>query len=208
MKDPEDIELQPLRVYGGWTIDWNTFYEVDPVEGRERFFMGSSLLLLTNLHRKKIIDLEWRPEMDLNGHFILIVSSYVEVFNERTLEFDKEFVEDNTIPSYKTRSREEVVDKLDELMRILPTTPDPRILKKRGVISEPSESFRLELLENGLSEPLISKILNEGNSRIQNILLDHKDINREIVELFFEKGTNKKVKNKATQKLNSKRFRI
>ena len=40
--------------------------------------------------------------MDLNGHFILYVSSYVEVFNDRTLEFDKEFVEDDTIPTFKT----------------------------------------------------------------------------------------------------------
>jgi hypothetical protein len=63
------------------------------------------------------------------------------------------------------------------------------------------------MLDNGLSDRLIDEILNQGNPQIQNLLLDHHSITRDIILKFVEQGRTQKVKNKAAQKLQSKKFR-
>lgn len=203
-----EIKLQPLRISHGWKVTYNTFYEVDPVKGMEDYFDGSSLLMLIHHQLRKTIDVEWRPEMDLNGNYHIYVYNFIEDFNPKKLEYEAKPNWENPYLEYSSKLRLAIVSKLEELMLTLPQTPDDRILERRGVISEPSESFRLDLLENGISENLISKILHEGNSKIQTLLLDHKEMNRTILQLFLKKGRNKKVKNKAHQKLMSKSFRV
>jgi hypothetical protein len=81
-------------------------------------------------------------------------------------------------------------------MGTLPIYEDPRITSKRGAVSEPSESYRLELETIGISTELVKNILENGNANIQNLLLDHKDITRKIISEFQENGITKKVKTK------------
>jgi hypothetical protein len=63
------MNLQPLRIEAGWQVTYNQLYEVDPTVGNEHYFEGSSLLMLKNKARLKLIDVQWRPERDLNGEY-------------------------------------------------------------------------------------------------------------------------------------------
>lgn len=85
-------------------------------------------------------------------------------------------------------------------MRTLPIYKDPRLTVKRGLVDEPSESYRLELLENGLSPELVRQILEHGGPSIQSLVLDHQGVTQEIIQQFVENGITKKVRNKAQQK--------
>ena len=67
--------LQPLRIPPGWRIEWNTWFEIDPTTGNVRagYFGGSSLFMATHEARRLYLDLEWRPEDDPAGEFVLTV---------------------------------------------------------------------------------------------------------------------------------------
>lgn len=201
------MKLQALRITSGWQIDYNQLYEVDPVAGFEDYFDGSSLLMLKNNTLLKLIDVEWRPEQDLNGEFRLVVLNFVENFNSKTNTFNSDPDWDNPFFTFTTKSRLELVEKIEELMRSLPVYVDPRITIKRGIVNDLSESYRLDLIKNGISSELIEKIITNGSAKIQNYILDHNKITRNILLLFSENGITKKVRNKANQKLNSKRFK-
>lgn len=201
------MTLQPLRIDAGWQVNYNQFYEVDPISGYEHYFEGSSLLMLQNKARLKLIDVQWRPEGDLDGEYQVSVLNFLENFNTKTNGFDIDTDWEQPFLSFSTKSRLALVEKLEELMRTLPVFIDPRMTLKRGVIDELSESYRLEFEEHGFSADLIQNILKNGNAKIQNLILDSEDITREILLEFTRKGITKKVKNKATQKLNSKRFK-
>jgi len=163
--------------------------------------------MLENNKRLKIIDVAWKPERDLNGEYKIVVLNFVENFNFKSNEFYNNPNWENPVLTFSTKSRLELVKKLEELMRTLPVYKDQRITSKRGVISEPYESYRLELQECGITNELVKSILANGNSKIQNLLLDHKDVTRKIILEFYKNGITKKVKNKAKQKLNNKRFK-
>ncbi|MDF0708486.1 hypothetical protein [Flagellimonas okinawensis] len=201
------MNLQPLRIEAGWTVKYNQLYEIEPVVGFEDYFDGSSLLMLENYSRLKLIDVEWRPERDLNGEYEVQVVNFIENFNPKNNEFDIVPDWEDPFLTFTTKSRVKLVEKLEELMRVLPVHKDPRITSKRGIVSEPSETYRLKLQDSGISNELVENILTNGNAEIQNLLLDHRDITRKIIERFAINGLNKKVKNKANQKLNNKRFK-
>lgn len=201
------MNLQPLRIEATWQVDYNQFYEVDPKVGFEDYFDGSSLLMLKNNSRLKLIDVEWRPEGDLNGEFQVKFLNFVEVFNSKTNEFENDVNWEIPFLTFATKSRLELVKKLEELMRSLPTYEDPRIITNRGVVDEISESYRIDLFKNGISIELIKKVIENGNSKIQNKILDDYKITREMMLQFEEKGISKKVRNKASQKLNSKKIK-
>jgi hypothetical protein len=67
--------LQPLRVPPGWRMAWNTWFELEPTAENVRagYFGGSSLLMATDDARRLYLDLEWRPEDDPAGEFVLTV---------------------------------------------------------------------------------------------------------------------------------------
>ena len=92
-------------------------------------------------------------------------------------------------------------------MRSLPAYEAPIITKKRGIVEEASESYRLARIENGISKELVHLILEKGSDTIQIQLLAHKEITREIVLDFADNGGTKKVKNRAKNKLNNKGLR-
>ncbi|MEO9502886.1 MAG: hypothetical protein ABJN73_12635 [Nonlabens ulvanivorans] len=202
------MNLQPLRIEAGWQVTYNQFYEVDPIPGHESYFEGSSLLMLRNNARLKIIDLQWRPELDLNGEYQLQVLNFVENFNPITNEFDTEPNWEHPVLNFATKSRLVLVEKLEDLLRTLPVFEDPRMIERRGVIDELSESYRLKIVENGISTDCINDILENGSAQLQVYILNHKDLTREILLKFAENGVTKKVKNQAKQKLTSKRFRV
>ncbi|WP_372938281.1 hypothetical protein [Seonamhaeicola sp.] len=137
------MNLQPLRIAAGWQVDYNQLYEVDPISGYEHYFEGSSLLMLRNNARLKLIDVQWRPERDLNGEFQVNVLNFVENFNSKTNKFDIKPNWEHPFLSFTTKSRLKLVEKLEELMQTLPVYKDPRITKKRGVVDELSETYRL-----------------------------------------------------------------
>ncbi len=67
--------LQPLRIPPGWRVEWNTWFDIDATEGdvREGYFGGSSLFTATHEARRLYLDLDWRPEDDPGGEFVLKV---------------------------------------------------------------------------------------------------------------------------------------
>jgi hypothetical protein len=200
-------EKQPLRVETGWKVAWNTFNEVDPSEETMLEFWGSSLLSLHHEHGNRLIDLAWRPEGDIEGRFILLVLNTQEIFNPKTNTQELDTDWEHPYLKFESKSRIEIVDKLEQLMLQLPPFIDPRILKTRGVIDEPSETYRIELVEKGLSDKLIFDIISNGNRQIQNLLIDHPQINKTTLKNLSENGCNSKVKKKALEKLKSKKFR-
>lgn len=195
------MNLQALRIEAGWLVEYNQLYEADPIEGNEDYFEGSSLLMVKNTARLKLIDVQWRPERDLNGSYQVQVLNFQENFNSHKNAFDIDPNWEEPYLYFTTKSRLELVSKLEELMRTLPVHADPRILDKRGIVSEPSETYRLELLNKGISEQLVQVILEEGNSQVQLLLLDDKSLSKETLKEFSTHGRNKKVRNKAIQRL-------
>lgn len=201
------MNFQPLRIAPGWTVEWNTFMEVDPTPENMDLFTGSALLFLRSSHLLKAIDLSWRPEGDIQGSFELVVINLLENFNNKdnTMEYSGDW--DNPYYTFHSKDRLEIVDELARLTLTLDPYKDPRILIRRGEVDEISEALRIELMSNGISNELVEKILTEGNWKIQDRLVDHPDIDSLTLNLIAQKGAKKGVKRKALQKLNSKRYR-
>ncbi len=110
-------QLQPLRIPAGWTLGWNTFQAIEiPPDG----FAGSSLLYLLRHDRRLVVDVEWRPEFDPNGHY----HYYVQRNPLRTDEPSD--LNDDVLDSSESRSRDDVVRWLDTwLARGLVDAPPP-----------------------------------------------------------------------------------
>ncbi len=104
-----------MRIPAGWTIGWNTFQAIEiPPDG----FAGSSLLYLLRHDRRLVIDVEWRPEFDPNGHY----RYYVQRSPLRT---DETF-DDEILDSAESRSRDDVVSWVNTwLARGLADAPPP-----------------------------------------------------------------------------------
>lgn len=119
-------QLQPLRIPAGWTIGWNTFHAIPiPADG----FSGSSLLYLLRHDRRLVIDVEWRPEFDPNGHY----NYYVQRQPLRTDEPADN--DDEILASAQSRSREDVVAWLDtwlarSLVEAPPSDAEPTALER------------------------------------------------------------------------------
>ncbi|AOW21096.1 hypothetical protein [Urechidicola croceus] len=121
-----EYELQPLRIIAGWKVDWNTFYEVDPTSETMHYFEGSSLLQLSNYNLYRSIDLEWRPEKDVNGEFILRVINISTSINPKTKKEVYDFDWEDLYLEFSSKSRKEIIEKIELLMLQLP----PFIQKK------------------------------------------------------------------------------
>ena len=201
------MNLQPLRIEAGWQVEYNQLYEVDATAGNEHYFEGSSLLMLKNSGRLKLIDVEWRPERDLKGAYFVRVLNFVENFNDNTNEMSSSPDWEKPHLTFSTQSRQTLVQQLEELMRLLPKYEDTRILIKRGVVDEIGETYRLAFLQDGFSEQLIKNVIEKGSAAIQQYILNQKNIPKTVLVLFSEYGITKKIRNQASQKLNSKQFR-
>lgn len=198
-------EFQPIRICQGWEVVYNLFFEVQYTEENIHEYGGPTLLSVYSSSRNQFIRVSWFPEGDITGSYVLKVFNTREVFIPKNNTLVPHF-DDEPHTVFKSKVKDEIVEKLEYLMWFT-NDEDPRILKNRGVVDEPSESYRLELEKDGLTPKLLNKILIDGNRKIQDLILDHKDITKEIIERFLKEGCSNKVKNKAASRLKSKKFR-
>lgn len=201
------LKLQPLRVVSGWTIEWNTFMEVDPSPDDMSPLSGSSLLHTFNEQLRRAINLEWRPEEDFEGEFILQVIDLYEEFNFHTKKVDLSGIWDDIHYEFRSKNRLEIVAEIERLMLQLKPYQDPRILKSPGVIDDIAEPLRLKLEELGVNNELANQIIASDNKFIQDLLIDHKSVRKTDLEKLVKLGATKGVKRKVEQKLNSKAFK-
>lgn len=75
--DPQNVPLQPLRITEGWCVSYNGgFYEVDPTPATIPWWwiFKSSMLMLVHERRKRLLDLSWTDEMNVeHGQYRLVV---------------------------------------------------------------------------------------------------------------------------------------
>lgn len=201
------MNLQPLKIPSGWSVDWNLLTDTDPTEDNIHEFTGSSLLLISSHTRLKAIDVSWQPEGDINGAYLLQVIYLLPKFNTKTNTLDYEGVWENPELEFSTQNRLELVDKLNHLLFYLKPYTDSRILLQPSVVDEPNEAIRQELLANDLTKELVERIMASNHKKLQELLLDHEAVSYAVVEKLLQDGATKGVKNKAKQLLNSKQFR-
>jgi len=200
------MNLQPLKIPSGWTVEWNLLTETDPTTETIHEFTGSSLLLINSSTRLKAIDVSWRPEANLNGAYQLQVICMLPNFNEKTNTMEYSGLWDTSELEFTTKNRLELVKKINQLLLTLKPYKDSRILLKPGVVDEVNESIRQELLL-GLTSYVVIKVIESNHKILQDLLLDHQAITKAVVENLAKNGITKGVKNKAKQLLNSKRFK-
>jgi len=203
----EKINLQPLRVSAGWNVEWNIFYEVNPSKKNMEYF-AENLLYITSNQKKRAIELQWKPEDNPDGEYVLKVINLEEEFNSSTNNFSLSGDWGNPHLIFRSKNRIEIVSKLENLMFFLPTFIDKRIFKSRGIVDEKSNNLRLEFIQNGYSLNIAKKLLESNNAELQNLLLDTKKVSKEIVLFLAKNGVKKSIKNKAKQLLNSKKINV
>jgi len=101
------IKLQPLRIPSSWEIEYNSFSELDPENIRKedkRTWVNFTEDLLQTKHKRYnvLIDLGWYPEADPEGCF------GIDVIKDMDWE--------NPLETFESRSKSEVVDKIEELL--------------------------------------------------------------------------------------------
>jgi hypothetical protein len=112
MKKRDELELQSLKVSQGWTVSHNRFYDLEPIEPLQveaainnnpwLFTFDESLLQITNEKRNITLDLGWYPPEEPDGAF--------------GLRLIKDIDWENPLVSFDTRSKDEVVAKINELL--------------------------------------------------------------------------------------------
>ena len=113
----EEPELQPLRIVSGWNVEWNLFYEVDPSKNTMHYLDSSSLLHLNNNSNTKAINLEWKPENDVNGNYVLRVINLIKTTNLKgEVNYDGDW--ENLHFEFKSKNRIEVVNEIERLLII------------------------------------------------------------------------------------------
>jgi len=113
MKEPS---LQPLRIGAGWNIEWNLFYEIDPSENTMHYLDSSSLLHLNNYHLMRAINLDFRPENDVNGYFYLRVIHLTAEENLKTKKIDYTGDWENLYFEFSSKNRLEIVKEIERLV--------------------------------------------------------------------------------------------
>jgi hypothetical protein len=106
-------KLQALRIPSGWHISSNMFFEIDPTEENIDWFYSGSLFCATNNCCKRTIDLEYQPEDDPTGEFIL---SFLEITGWTQASRRKRRPEYQIIEEFSSRSRIEIVEKIEQFM--------------------------------------------------------------------------------------------
>lgn len=194
-------EYQPLRVFPDWKITWNCFFKDEVIKNRAH--LAGNLLFAISENRKRYLELVYKPEDSPDGEFILSVINLQEAYIEasKSIELTGDWGNPHFI--FTSKNHAEIVSKIEELFFNLDTYKDERIFKSKGVIDETLEGLRLEFLEKGYSEKIAQRLIKSNNVILQNLLLDTKEVRKSDVLFLSENG----IKNKAKQKLNSKKYR-
>lgn len=198
-------EYQPLRIWPDWKIEWNCFFENDGSENKEN--LTGNLLYIVSENRNRSIELTWAPEDNPNGEFILKVINLQEEYDESTKQVHISGDWSNPYLVFTSKNQSEIVDKIEQLLFHIEKYKDERILKSRGVVNEELEELRIEFLEKGYSKEIAKKLIESNNFKLQNLLLDNTEVDKNDILFLLENGAKKGIKNKAKQKLNSKRYR-
>ena len=115
----EKINLQPLRITAGWCIEWNLFYEVDPSKETMHYLDSSSLLHLENHQLMRAINLDFKPEKDVNGDFYLRVINLTKIINKKGhINYEGDW--ENPYFELKSKNRLEIVQEIERLVVQLP----------------------------------------------------------------------------------------
>ena len=201
-------KLQPLRITNSWQVNWNMFLEQDPSEENIMFeFSSSTLLSISSDRQNRCIELVWLPMGDLNGRYVLEVFNLTEKYNDKKKIVEKIVENHKPCLTFESKSRIEIVDKIEEWVSTLEAYKDPRIFKSKGVIDEFSEALRIEILDKPLTDSVVEKIITKGSSKIQSILLSHPDVSIDTIKKLAVDGGNKGVRNKANEKLKNSKYR-
>lgn len=93
-------EIQPLRLLGGWTVEFNNFFDCEPDNCNEfSDYFVEDLLQLTNSKFKLILDLGWYPNNDISGVYRMFL---IKDYNwEKPLEY------------FESRNTKAIVDKIE-----------------------------------------------------------------------------------------------
>lgn len=122
----EDIQIHPVRIPAGWTIELNKLHEVEPdpsidlIGGPEGFsllevFFEQNLFRASNQKRGMLIDVGWYPEWDKEGQYELEVYSFREEADAVSNSKRKE-LGDKPIYSYATKSTKDLIQKMEDLL--------------------------------------------------------------------------------------------
>ena len=115
-----EIDLQPLRITASWHVEWNLFYEVDPSEETIHYLDSSSLLHLNNYSLMRAINLDFRPENDINGYYYLRVINLTKEVHIRTKKVSYNGDWENLYFELKSKNRLEIVKEFERLTREIP----------------------------------------------------------------------------------------
>ena len=81
---------------------------------------SSSLLHLNNYSLKRAINLDYRPENDVNGYFYLRVLNLKKIINSKSKEVSFDADWENLHFELKSKSRIEIVKEIERLVRETP----------------------------------------------------------------------------------------
>lgn len=198
-------EYQPLRISSDWRVERSLFFAVDPSEDTMSYFT-KYLLYLSNDSRNQYIQLGWFPEDDPNGEYVLEVFHIKRRYDNYHKEVLPEVDYTNPHLVFKSKKRLEVVAKIEHLMFFLDTYNDPTIFKSKGIVDEEMDALRIEL-SNGYSESIAQKICKSNHHVLQRLLIDTKEVTKDVLLILQENGVDKKIKNIARSKLTQKKYK-
>ena len=126
-----DPSLQPLRIPTGWTVGWNTFFDIDPkfrTYDQTSWHFTEDMLQIESRRLGVLVDLGWRPEFRARGSFRLVATRFFE-----DPEYGWTGDWDRPLRSLTTRSRRKVVATIENWLSWYSAHPPrPRRVKKQG----------------------------------------------------------------------------
>ncbi|AIW31519.1 hypothetical protein ACPCXE_06470 [Bacillus velezensis] len=106
IKKMPEVSLQSLRIPKGWTINQNSFREIDPKnldpDDEKWLFFSQDLLQLTYSRKNYLLDLGWYPDADANGFYQLVL-----IQNEDW---------DQPVCEFQSNSHIEIVENIESLL--------------------------------------------------------------------------------------------
>ncbi|AZB41840.1 hypothetical protein CEF21_05715 [Bacillus sp. FJAT-42376] len=110
----DQLNVHPLRIPEGWTVNYNSFLEFDPLalnEEDDRWYLMSESLLQLNHSKKSImVDLGWYPDTSVEGNFS------VDIIKNEDWE--------NPLDSYETKDYREVIRFIESTLKNITETQD------------------------------------------------------------------------------------
>ncbi len=106
--DRKSIDLQPLRITGGWDIIQNKFLNLEPSEivdedDRLWFHFTEDILQLRHKSRNIVIDMGWYPDIEPTGNYRIVAIK------------DEDW--ETPLDRFESRSKEEITAKIEQLIK-------------------------------------------------------------------------------------------